>query len=888
MKSYSNILKLLFICFLITSAGACSIKHMPAAAWFQNSDASEYERLMEKGRAFVNNRYHQKAILQFDQAGLIEPQNPEWLFEKARALFYMDRLPASMAACQQALDRDPVFYDALSFGWAVRLQAEKSSEHIKEAVRREIEDLLNRCNDETEVLMAAYEGYQWLKDRPQEQKLIISLAQKAGSEDRKTRETIAGRLFEQIIQEKKDTIARIQLMEAYVFNFPAQRHVAYVVFQLMKIKSEQSQDLQNYDFDADIFADVLLSKIPKNQQVNMGIALWLIDNDQKPEQAVGLLTESLMLAKKYPEEKPQFFKEDLWEKELEKQKDKITLLLGRAWFNAGNYAEASESLCLVAANNRPWGDVYYYLGKIALAEGKNEDAIENFRRALELGEREDDATEILSRLIVQEYGYEGAPAKYFSNVETGIAFTDVTEAAGLSNVNAGRVAWGDYDQDGFDDLLLDGNRVFKNSGDGSFIDRSGSSGLDPLEKTNGGIWGDYNNDGRPDIFITGRIKNHLFANMGNGFFVDQTEILPGPVTRMETEAAAWGDLDNDGFLDLYVANYETWGVMRAIGNHDRLYQNCGGILFKDITDRMGIKTDEAMCGRGVTWTDINFDGFCDIVVANYRLEPNFLWLNNQSGLTESADAFGVRGYMADGAFGHSIGPVSGDLDNDGDLDLVITNLAHPRYIEFSDVNMMLMNQGFPDYHFTDQYKDSGIFFEETNADPALADVDNDGDLDLFMTSIYPGRYSHLYTNEERGLFEDASWCSATRVENSWGAGFADYNNDGFADLFVASSQGVRLFKNNGNANHWVKVKIFDNRCNRFGIGSRVYVKYGGRQQVREVTAGRGTGNQDSPELIFGLGDYSGPVEIFAKTLCGDELKTMIDHPDQRVILTHLP
>ena len=397
---------------------------------------------------------------------------------------------------------------------------------------------------------------------------------------------------------------------------------------------------------------------------------------------------------------------------------------------------------------------------------------------------------------------------------------------------------------------------------------------------------DFNNDGLQDLYITNYGPNKMLFNKGDGSFADVTTTSGTADDLWGTSAAAF-DFDRDGLLDLYVANYETWGaVMIPMGNHDRLYKNLNGIRFEDITDKAGMKTDEAMCGRGVTWTDINFDGFQDIVVANYRLDPNFLWVNDLSGITERAEAFGMRVYETEGAFGHSVGPVSGDLDNDGDLDLFITNLAHPRYIEFSDVNMMLMNNGFPDYHFKDQYEESGIDFEETNSDPALADIDNDGDLDLYMSSIYPGRYSRLYMNEQKGSFNDISWVSGTRVENSWGVAFSDFNNDGFPDLLVASTDGIHLFKNNGNANHWITVRIDDVQCNRFGIGSRVTVRYGDKQQIREVTAGRGSGSQDSLELIFGLGDYVGPIEIQAKTLCGDLLQTVIDHSNQRVILTH--
>ncbi|HMA86514.1 MAG TPA: ASPIC/UnbV domain-containing protein, partial [Desulfosalsimonadaceae bacterium] len=101
---------------------------------------------------------------------------------------------------------------------------------------------------------------------------------------------------------------------------------------------------------------------------------------------------------------------------------------------------------------------------------------------------------------------------------------------------------------------------------------------------------------------------------------------------------------------------------------------------------------------------------------------------------------------------------------------------------------------------------------------------------------------------------------------------------------VASSDGVTLLKNNGNDNHWVKVAVKDTRCNLFGVGSRIRVQYDGKQQVREVVGGRGTGSQDDSSVIFGLGEYTGPVRIEARTLCGDRLEARIAHPDQVVVL----
>jgi hypothetical protein len=272
------------------------------------------------------------------------------------------------------------------------------------------------------------------------------------------------------------------------------------------------------------------------------------------------------------------------------------------------------------------------------------------------------------------------------------------------------------------------------------------------------------------------------------------------------------------------------------------------------------------------------------MVSNYRLDPNFLWLNQGNGsLIDAAEAAGVRGHEVGGAYGHSIGSVSGDLDGDGDFDLYTSNLAHPRYIEFSDLSMVLLNNGERSPRFVDRFLESGIDFDETSSDPLLFDVDNDGDLDLFVTSIYPKRSSHLYLNDGKASFTDQTWLAGAEVLNGWGAAWADYDGDGYLDLLVASSEGVRLLHNEGGNHNWLAIKIDDRHCNRFGVGSRVTINYGQESQVREITAGRGTGSQDSLTAHFGLGNYSGPVSVQVKTLCGETIRRQIPELNRIVL-----
>ena len=437
---------------------------------------------------------------------------------------------------------------------------------------------------------------------------------------------------------------------------------------------------------------------------------------------------------------------------------------------------------------------------------------------------------------------------------------------GLGGVKAGRVAWGDYDNDGDEDLLLDGSRLFNNQANGGFVE---TDQVIPVGLTgaNGGIWGDYDNDGFLDIFVTSHRGNHLLHNEAGLRFTMSDALPPEDGRPPRTEAAAWGDVNNDGLLDLYVANYEHGAVMRGQCGQDQLLVNRGGTGFQEWGAPAGIVSEEAMCGRGVIWSDLNGDGWQDVLVSNYRLDPNFLWRNRGDGsMVDVAEAAGVQGNEVDGAYGHSIGSVSGDLDGDGDFDLFTANLAHPRYIEFSDQSMVLINNGGPLPTFDDRFAD--------------------GDLDLYITSVYRNSSSHLYLNDGKGRFTDRTWLSGVGSMNGWGAASADYDEDGYLDLLVASSDGVRLFHNEGGSYNWLAVRMDDLNCNRSGVGSKVIVDYGRQSQMREITAGRGTGSQDSLTVHFGLGGYTGPVSVQVKTLCGDILQRQIKELNRIVTITN--
>lgn len=475
----------------------------------------------------------------------------------------------------------------------------------------------------------------------------------------------------------------------------------------------------------------------------------------------------------------------------------------------------------------------------------------------------------------------------------GPVFTDVTDSFGLKNRHESRVAWGDYNNDGYDDLLLNGCQLLRNDSGRMFVEVTREVGLAGVSGR-GGVWADYDNDGWLDIWMSaGSGLDRLWHN-DSGRFHDVTAEAGCPADSFPTEGAAWADFDNDGWVDLYCANYENWELHTYYP--DRLWHNRAG-TFVDRTESAGIRPPwgKDLAGRGVAWADYNNDGFLDCYVSNYRLCENFLWHNCEGKtFTNLAGQLGISGDEVNGWYGHTIGSEWADFDNDGDLDLFTADLAHPRYIEFSNRSRLYENLGTGAYpRFADRRAAAGIRYEETHSDPAWADVDNDGDLDLYITSVYEGRRSFLYLNEGRlrrhapVSFREVTWLSGTRCFNGWGAAFSDFDNDGDMDLVVGSGSGVRLFRNDTRNNyHWLKVKVVGHSANRAGIGCRVRVRQKRRCQIREVQGGKGTTSQHSLVQHFGLGTdtkgltvdvrFSPDRTVVMKNVRPDQLLTVLE------------
>lgn len=485
----------------------------------------------------------------------------------------------------------------------------------------------------------------------------------------------------------------------------------------------------------------------------------------------------------------------------------------------------------------------------------------------------------------------------------GIVFEDITDSTSIAGQRFTRIALGDYDNDGFTDLLFNGNRLYRNEDGKSFADVSDTTNVSGLV-SNGGLWADFNQDGMLDFMTISHsadfMGERLMKNMDGSRFVDVSERAGDIDDRFPTEGAAWIDLDGMGYPSIYSANYETW--QKSSGYPDFLWFNDKG-YFSDHSAKRGMRlpvyTEKpGLAGRGVAPADFDNDGKQEILVTNYRLNRNMCWKQADSLFVDIAPLYGLAGTNKNGYYGHSIGADWGDYDNDGDLDLFIANLAHPRFIDISDISMLLRNDGLT-YHvvetdtiyywmFTDVTREAGITYDELHSDPLWFDADNDGWLDLFITSVYENDRSYLYRNNGDGTFTDITWLANARVYNGWGNASADLNRDGLPDLVVGSGNGTRILMNQTqtlNRSLYVKPvwksgeillpddpEQFHKFPNSPAFGTRVMLTLrdpSGYSYTlsRELSSAKGTTSQNAQELHFGIG-RSTVIDI--KRVCHDQ------------------
>ncbi len=441
-----------------------------------------------------------------------------------------------------------------------------------------------------------------------------------------------------------------------------------------------------------------------------------------------------------------------------------------------------------------------------------------------------------------------AHAQNFTQVTTGPIVNDGGWCYGCG--------WGDYDSDGFDDLFVVNNRtgdknnfLYHNEGDGTFTKVTTDIVVNDGGSSYGCAWGDYDNDSHPDLFVANYNENNfLYHNNGDGSF---TKITTGAIVTNggSSTCPAWGDYDNDGYLDLYVCN-------RTSANF--LYHNEGDGTFTRIVT--GLIATENRNSGACAWGDYDNDGDLDLYVANAGPDYNSLFRNEGDGTFTKITGDPAVSFL------ESCDCVTwGDYDNDGDLDL----FTAPGMLPGSAYDLYLFNnQGDGSFVRVLGLPHAGI---NAGGGSGMVDYDNDGDLDIFMAA-YDGTRNILLQNDGSGAFTQiTTGVLVTSSNYNKGQSWADCDGDGDLDVFIARnnyfSGNNRFFLNDGNGNHWFEVRCQGIEANAMGIGAviTVTVQIGAAvvTQTHQISTqtGGGTSSQNSVVAHFGLGDASQVQEL---------------------------
>jgi enediyne biosynthesis protein E4 len=522
--------------------------------------------------------------------------------------------------------------------------------------------------------------------------------------------------------------------------------------------------------------------------------------------------------------------------------------------------------------------------------------------------------------------------------------TDVAKEAGLTHpvvyggvttkqyivevVGCG-VAFIDYDNDGWQDLLvlggtrLDGdpagatNRLYKNNRDGTFTDVTERAGLLRTGWASAVTVGDYDNDGFDDLFITYYGHNVLYRNNGNGTFTDVTEkagLAQGGVRY--GSGCTWVDYDRNGYVDLFVATYVnttleklpkpgenpdcTWkglpvncGPRGLPTGHVQLFRNNGDGTFTEVSRESGIATASGSYPMTAIAGDVDNDGWPDIYVA-CDSTPSWLFRNQRDGTFREEGLQRGAALSEDGLEQAGMGIALGDYDLDGSLDILKTHFS-------DDTNVLYRNDGKGNFDDFTLRAGLGVETRFVGWGAGIVDLDNDGHPDLFLVtgSVYPEAEQKLpaypfrtprlvFRNLGDGRFEeliDEAGPGVAATHASRGCAFGDFDNDGDVDVLVMNmNEPPSLLRNDvSGTGHWVKVLLAGVTSNRSAIGARVTARYGGRAQAQEVTAQSSFYSANDRRLHFGLGAATS-ADLTIRWPNGTEEKVPNVEADQLVII----
>jgi enediyne biosynthesis protein E4 len=529
----------------------------------------------------------------------------------------------------------------------------------------------------------------------------------------------------------------------------------------------------------------------------------------------------------------------------------------------------------------------------------------------------DAVLKFLKASLVMFVTMEAISSRFYSNEGVVVRYSDVTQASGLHFLHrnsatsnkflietmTGGVAVFDYDNDGWLDVFfvngaklkanqtdndpLDKsapefwNRLFRNKGDGTFVDVTEKAGLQGKSYGMGAAVADYDNDGDTDLFVTNYGESVLYRNNGDGSFSDVTAAAKLKVEGWAT-SAGFLDYDADGHLDLFVCRYVQWNFAsniycgartpdgRSYCHPDNfkpitnlLFRNNGDGTFTDVSQLSQIASSAGK-GLGVAFADFNNDGHLDISVANDSYQQ-FLFKNRGNGTFEEIAVLAGVGYTEDGKTFAGMGTDVADLDDDGFPDIITTALSNESYPYFH-------NNGDESFTYATLVSGLGEITRLLSGwGMRIFDFDNDGSKDLFLANSHvmdniQVTQPHLRYKQKPVLlkkagrkFQNVSGVSGEIFQEMWasrGAAFGDLDNDGDIDIIVSNcNEPANLLRNEGgNRNHWIALDLRGRKSNRDAIGAKVKLtSETGRVQYNLATTTASYLSANDRRVFFGLG-----------------------------------
>ena len=452
-----------------------------------------------------------------------------------------------------------------------------------------------------------------------------------------------------------------------------------------------------------------------------------------------------------------------------------------------------------------------------------------------------------------------------------VTFTDITEINQIDHVYGydynelgGGASFADINGDGFDDLVLTSAlglplQFFLSDGNGFYPVDLLPEYTDTIE-TKTVQFVDYDNDNDQDLFLTSYLGGTKLFQNEDMVFHDVTAAAGISTDKMKTFASAWGDYNRDGWIDLLIANRHFPGESLE---HNYLYKNLGNGTFEERAFLAGVShPGEGNMPLAVSFVDYDNDNWPDIFMAVDKFYGNLLFRNLGNGTFLNMTQYANMGKKMDGM---CVAP--GDYDNDGDLDIYVTNAPQVQY-----GNELFQNNG--DGTFSEKAVEAGVRVHKHGWGSNFFDYDNDGLLDIFTVNSSSadssGALDHnwrnpLLKNMGDGTFEEQFGVGTDEdtLSASYGTAIGDFNDDGFYDIVVVNNYDPqpkhfnhsKVYRNNGGNHNWIKLQLEGVESNRNGIGSWIEAIAGNDHYYRYTTLGQSYASQNSLSEIIGIGEH---------------------------------